>query len=199
MSKLKQVQLAFDFSEPVEAELPVVNEPEIVFVADIKEEKLEIIVEEEVGVMVEEVVTNKVEEVFEKQKSTRGRKSLKEMENEADLIELPDDATLHKKLYYTMSEVTKMFKVNHSLIRFWETEFDILKPRKNKKGDRLFKPEDIKNLEVIYHLLRVKKFTIVGAKDYMKNQKKHLVQFEAIQKLEKLKAFLLEIKAGLQN
>ncbi|MFX6315260.1 MerR family transcriptional regulator, partial [Acinetobacter baumannii] len=82
-----------------------------------------------------------------------------------DLINIPDDETLDKKLYYSISEVAEWFKVNPSLLRFWESEFDILQPRKNRKGDRLFKKEDIKNLELIYYLLRNKKYSIEGAKD----------------------------------
>ena len=78
-------------------------------------------------------------------KRTRGRMALKNMDSGADLIEIPEDEQLFQKMYYSMSEVAGMFKVNQSLIRFWENEFDILKPRKNGKGDRLFRPEDVKN------------------------------------------------------
>jgi DNA-binding transcriptional MerR regulator len=89
--------------------------------------------------------------------------------------------------------------VNTSLIRFWENEFDILKPRKNRKGDRMFRPEDVKNLALIYHLLRQRKYTIDGAKDFIKNNKKKAdTELQLTQTLQKFKSFLLELKANLQ-
>ena len=129
--------------------------------------------------------------------SKRGRKSLKQVAAEADLIEIPMDEILFSKQYYTMGEVSEMFRVNQSLLRFWETEFDILQPRKNKKGDRYFRPIDIKNLHLIYHLLRQKKYTIEGAKEFLKTNKKAEERFEVIQRLQQIKAFLLECKAQL--
>ena len=129
--------------------------------------------------------------------SKRGRKSLKQVAAEADLIEIPEDEVLFSKQYYTMGEVSEMFRVNQSLLRFWETEFDILQPRKNKKGDRYFRPIDIKHLHLIYHLLRQKKYTIEGAKDFLKKNKKVEERFEVIQKLQQIKAFLQEMKAQL--
>jgi DNA-binding transcriptional MerR regulator len=130
-------------------------------------------------------------------KSKRGRKSLKQVSAEADLIEIPADETLFSKQYYTMGEVAEMFRVNQSLLRFWETEFDILQPRKNKKGDRYFRPVDIKNLHLIYHLLRQRKYTIEGAKDFLKKNKKAEERFEAIQRLQEIRAFLQEWKAHI--
>jgi DNA-binding transcriptional MerR regulator len=130
-------------------------------------------------------------------KSKRGRKSLKQATAEADLIDIPDDESLFRKQYYTMGEVAGMFRVNQSLLRFWETEFNILQPRKNKKGDRHFRPVDIKNLHLIYHLLRQRKYTIEGAKEFLKKNKKAEERFEAIQRLQQVKAFLLEWKAQL--
>lgn len=130
-------------------------------------------------------------------KSKRGRKSLKQVAAEADLIEIPGDEVLFSKQYYTMGEVSIMFRVNQSLLRFWETEFDIIQPRKNKKGDRYFRPVDIKNLHLIYHLLRQRKYTIEGAKEFLKKNKKAEERFEAIQRLQQIKAFLLEWKAQL--
>src|SRR5690554_7444778 len=89
-------------------------------------------------------------------------------------INLPD------KLYYSIGEVAKAFDVNTSLIRFWEKEFDILKPKKNAKGDRKFTPQDIKNLELIYHLVKVRGFTLDGAKIQLKeNKTKTLDQFRS--------------------
>lgn len=129
--------------------------------------------------------------------SKRGRKSLKEVSAEAQLIEIPTDEVLFSKQYYTMGEVSEMFRVNQSLLRFWETEFDILQPKKNKKGDRYFRPVDIKNLHLIYHLLRQKKYTIEGAKEFLKKNKKAEDRFEVIQRLQQIKAFLVEWKAQL--
>jgi DNA-binding transcriptional MerR regulator len=68
--------------------------------------------------------------------------------------------------------VAAMFQVNASLLRYWESEFDLLKPRKNKKGDRFFRPDDIKHLKMIHHLLREKKYTIEGARAYLKKSGK---------------------------
>ena len=129
--------------------------------------------------------------------STRGRRSLKEIDINADLVQIPPDEILFQKQYYSIGEVAVMFRENQSLIRYWETEFDILQPRKNRKGDRFFRPIDIKNLVLIYDLLRRRKFTIEGAKDYLKRNKKAEEKFAAIQSLEKVKAFLLELKANL--
>jgi DNA-binding transcriptional MerR regulator len=130
-------------------------------------------------------------------KSKRGRKSLKQVAAEADLIDIPSDEVLFSKQYYTMGEVSGMFRVNQSLLRFWETEFDILQPRKNKKGDRYFRPADIKNLHLIYHLLRQRKYTIEGAKEFLKKNKKAKERFEAIQRLQEIRDFLVEWKASL--
>jgi DNA-binding transcriptional MerR regulator len=132
-----------------------------------------------------------------KEKSTRGRKSLKEMSAGVELIEIPEDAILFQKMYYTIGKVAEMFKVNQSLIRLWENEFDVLKPKKNGKGDRLFRPEDIKNIHLIYHLMRERKYTMEGAKDFIKNNKQANEKFETIESLKKLKGFLIELKANL--
>src|SRR6185369_4239216 len=86
--------------------------------------------------------------------SKRGRISLKEADINADLIQIPPDEILFQKQYYSIGEVAKWFRVNQSLLRYWETEFDILEPRKNRKGDRFFRPVDVKNLQLIYDLLR---------------------------------------------
>ncbi len=129
----------------------------------------------------------------------RGRKSLKEIEAEVDLIEIPEDEILFQKQYYAISEVAGWFRVNTSLLRFWENEFDVLKPRKNRKGDRLFRPEDVKNLQLIYHLLREKKYTIEGAKDYLKTHRKRAdIEMQLTNTLQKFKGFLLDLKANLQ-
>jgi|GEM_PF-106384 len=128
----------------------------------------------------------------------RGRKSFKEIDAEVDLIEIPEDEILFQKQYYPISEVAKWFRVNTSLLRFWENEFDVLKPRKNRKGDRLFRPEDVKNLQLIYQLLRQRKYTIEGAKEYIKtNKKKADLQLQLTTTLQKFRSFLLDLKASL--
>jgi DNA-binding transcriptional MerR regulator len=133
-----------------------------------------------------------------KPKSKRGRKSYKEIDAELDLIEIPEDEVLNQKLYYSITEVARWFRVNASLLRYWENEFDILKPRKNRKGDRLFRPEDIKNLQVIYYLLRNRKFSLEGAKKYLRNNRQQAdVNVQLAQSLTKFRSFLLELKANL--
>lgn len=129
--------------------------------------------------------------------STRGRRSLKSMNEITDHILVPDDEVLFKKQYYAIGEVAAMFRVNQSLIRYWETEFDILKPKKNRKGDRFFRPVDVKNLVLIHDLLRRRKFTIEGAKEYLKKNKNAEEKFAVIQSLENLKSFLLQLKTEL--
>ncbi len=135
-----------------------------------------------------------------RQPGKRGRKSFREIDTEVDLIEIPDEEVLNQKLYYSISEVAGWFKVNTSLLRYWENEFDILQPRKTRKGDRLFRVEDIKNLQLIYFLLRQRKFSIEGARNYLKQNKGQAdVQLQLIQSLTKFKSFLFELKAGLGN
>jgi DNA-binding transcriptional MerR regulator len=112
-------------------------------------------------------------------------------------LDIPEDEILYSKQYYPIGEVAAMFGVNISLIRFWENEFDILKPRKNRKGDRFFRPDDVKNLKLIYFLLKERKYTISGAKSFIKSGKKVNERFEAIESLKNIRAMLLELKAGL--
>ena len=107
-------------------------------------------------------------------------------------VELPE------KLYYGIGEVAEAFGVNTSLIRFWEKEFDIIKPKKNAKGNRKFTPEDIKNLELIYHLVKERGFTLEGAKTHLKEEgRKTLDNFEIIRKLETIKSSLIQLKNQL--
>lgn len=103
-----------------------------------------------------------------------------------------------EKLYYSIGEVAKMFDVNTSLIRFWEKEFDIIKPNKNKKGNRLFTKADVENFHLIYHLVKERGFTLQGAKDQIKgNKEENFEALELVTRLEKVKAFLLEVKEAL--
>ena len=105
---------------------------------------------------------------------------------------------LPPKLYYAIGEVAEAFGVNTSLIRFWEKEFDIIKPKKNAKGNRKFTPEDIKNLELIYHLVKERGFTLEGAKTHLKEEgRKTLDNFEIIRKLETIKSSLIQLKNQL--
>jgi len=107
-------------------------------------------------------------------------------------IELPE------KRYYGIGEVARAFDVNTSLIRFWEKEFDVIQPKKNAKGNRKFTPKDIENLQLIYHLVKERGFTLEGAKTHLKEERqKTLSNFEIIRKLERIKAELIKIKEQL--
>lgn len=108
-------------------------------------------------------------------------------------IELSKD-----KRYYSIGEIAKAFDVNASLIRFWDKEFEILKPKKNAKGNRMFTPEDVTHLKLIYHLVKERGFTLEGARTHLKEgQKKTLDKFEIINKLEAIKMQLNAIKSEL--
>ncbi|MDJ0644521.1 MAG: MerR family transcriptional regulator [Flavobacteriaceae bacterium] len=107
-------------------------------------------------------------------------------------INLPD------KRYYKIGEVAKAFNVNASLIRFWDKEFDIIKPKKNAKGNRMFTSEDIKNLQMIYHLVKEKGFTLDGARTKLKeNPEKLKENHSIIARLEAIKDELIQIKNQL--
>ncbi len=103
-----------------------------------------------------------------------------------------------EKLYYSIGEVADMFKVNTSLIRYWEKEFDIIRPKKNNKGNRLFTPEDIDNFHIIYYLVKERGMTLKGAKKKMSENKEDTVQnFEVVKSLQNIKEMLLEVKEML--
>ncbi|MDT7830947.1 MerR family transcriptional regulator [Flavobacteriaceae bacterium S356] len=105
---------------------------------------------------------------------------------------------LPEKRYYKIGEVAKAFSVNTSLIRFWEKEFDIIKPKKNKKGNRLFTPDDISNFKLIYNLVKERGFTLEGAKQKLKKNPEGVVNnHEIISRLEAVKAELIKIKNQL--
>ena len=186
-------QITFDFTSVDEpAPIPVV--PAVPEEAVIQEEPVPVT---EVAVLPAKIKRSSVSA------GKRGRKSLKDISLDADLVQVPEDEVLFKKQYYSIGDVALMFRENQSLIRYWETEFDLLQPRKNRKGDRFFRPIDIKNLVLIYDLLRRRKFTIEGAKDFLKRNNaqnqagKGEDKFALIQSLQKIKGFLLEIKANL--
>ncbi len=103
-----------------------------------------------------------------------------------------------EKLYYSIGEVAKIFDVNTSLIRFWEKEFDVIKPKKNKKGNRFFTKQDIDNFHLIYHLVKERGMTLQGAKKKLKENKDDtLNNFEIVKSLSEIKNLLLEIKDSL--
>ena len=105
---------------------------------------------------------------------------------------------LPEKRYYKIGEVAKAFSVNTSLIRFWEKEFDIIKPKKNAKGNRLFTPEDISNFKLIYNLVKERGFSLKGAKQKLKENPQGIVNnHEIISRLEAVKAELIKIKNQL--
>lgn len=105
-----------------------------------------------------------------------------------------------EKLYYSIGEVAEMLNVNASLLRYWEREFDILKPKKNAKGDRFFTKSDIEKIKLIYHLVREKGYTLEGAKARLKgNTGQEEKKFKLIEKLKKVKGFLVELKDELDR
>lgn len=195
-------QITFDFSAPPDP----VPEPEKEVVSS-TEASADEVLPEIIGADEEEVISfvskadpsvSPVTTVKERKPlSNRGRRSLKDTGLPPEHLSIPDDEELFRKQYYSIGEVAGMFSEKQSLIRYWETEFDILQPRKNKKGDRFFRPVDVKNLALIYDLLRRRKFTIEGAKDFLRKNKKADERFEMIRSLERMRQFFLELKAGL--
>jgi DNA-binding transcriptional MerR regulator len=109
---------------------------------------------------------------------------------------MPYKEKVIEKKYFSIGEVAEMLDVATSLIRFWESEFDIIKPKKNRKGNRQFTREDIDNVKLIYHLVKEKGYTLQGAKDLLKDGNDVLKEkIEIINSLKKVKSFLIEIRA----
>ena len=108
-------------------------------------------------------------------------------------FELPD------KLYYSIGEVAKAFNVNASLLRFWEKEFDVISPKKNKKGNRYFTPEDIKNLKLIYHLVKERGYTLEGAKVALQEKVTIKQDVELITRMEYIRAELVKLKESFDS
>ncbi len=128
----------------------------------------------------------------------RGRKSFASMEGDMEKLQVPSPDELAKKLYYPIGEVAVWFNVNTSLIRYWEKEFKQLQPRKTRKGDRLFRAQDIEFLKQIYYLLREKKYSIDGAKTYLQNNKEKAEKDIALlNSLKNIKSFLVSLKSSL--
>lgn len=166
------------------------------------EKPFEFIASETSTLVFENIHLSQHQNVQEKQKLTK--KISKPTKINPEILgnhnpEIPEDDKLYTKRYYSIGEVAAMFKVNTSLIRFWENEFEFIKPHKTGKGDRLFTGDDVKNIHLIYHLLREKKYTIEGAKDYLRNNKKSSEKFEVINQLQQLKQFLLQITTDLKK
>jgi DNA-binding transcriptional MerR regulator len=111
---------------------------------------------------------------------------------------MPYKETKVEKLYFTISEVAGMFNVNASLIRYWEKEFDIIQPRKNKKGTRFFTKQDIDNFHLIYNLVKERGMTLKGAQKKLKDSRDEATNnFEIIKSLKEIKEMLIEIKEEL--
>ena len=103
-----------------------------------------------------------------------------------------------EKLFYSIGETAKMFDVNVSLIRFWEKKFDILKPKKNKKGNRMFTKKDMDNLTIIYHLVKERGFTLEGAKQKLKENKGDTIDnIEIVNHLKDIRGFLVRLRQEL--
>ena len=104
-----------------------------------------------------------------------------------------------EKLFYSMGEVAEMFDVNASLIRHWESQFSVIRPKRNKKGNRLFSPQDVENLKLIYHLVKEKGMTLKGAQMKLRENKAETeTNFEVVKRLKAIKEELLQIKDQLQ-
>jgi len=106
-----------------------------------------------------------------------------------------------KKMFYSMGEVAEMFDVKPSLLRHWEAKFDILRPHKNKKGNRMFTPEDVENLKLIYHLVKERGMTLAGAAQYLKNGITDSMRrdMELLDRLQKIRAELVEVREQLKD
>ena len=106
----------------------------------------------------------------------------------------------YEKLYYRIGEVAEMFNVNASLIRYWESEFSVLRPRKSTKGNRMFPQRDLRYLRMIYQLVKVQGYTLQGAKDALKKDFDQLERKTTVlMTLEKTKKFLLELDKELEK
>ncbi|HDR89829.1 MAG TPA: MerR family transcriptional regulator [Bacteroidetes bacterium] len=103
-----------------------------------------------------------------------------------------------EKVFYTIGEVAEMFHVNTSLVRYWEKEFDIIKPKKNKKGNRLFTPQDVQNFHLIYHLVKEKGMTLKGARKKLRENREDTVNnFQVIESLQNIRKMLIDIRDSL--
>lgn len=105
-----------------------------------------------------------------------------------------------EKMYFTIGEVARLFRVNTSLIRFWENEFEIIKPHRNKKGNRFFTRADVDNFHIIYNLVKERGYTLQGAKEKLKNNPQDVLnEFELIKTLKNMREFLVKIRESLDK
>ncbi len=105
-----------------------------------------------------------------------------------------------EKVFYPIGEVAELFQVNTSTIRFWENEFDVIKPQKNKKGNRLFTKEDIEQIKLIYHLIKERGLTLKGAKQKLKdNREETLDNHELVDRLTNIRQMLIEIRDEMDD
>jgi DNA-binding transcriptional MerR regulator len=209
----EQFQFAFDFfGEPEkpaeetsattsEAAAPPTEEARAPGTLPVAEEPMEVFFPEPVELPAVELPAEflsgaRLSTNLSKPKSKRGRKSQKAMAEEVAGVQVPPDEELNKKQYYGISEVAAMFGVNTSLLRYWESEFNF-QLRKNRKGDRFFTPQEIKTVQLIHDLLRRRKFTIDGARDFLKKNKGADQRYELIQSMTRLKSFMMELKAQI--
>ena len=187
----KRVHTLFDLPEP---------QPELF--SDTPEQTIEVhTLEEEEAALPQHPQTGIFLEIkpesAEKPKSGRGRKSSRDLAATGDQLMIPEDPILFSKPFYGIGEVAAMFRITTSQIRYWESEFDVLEPRKNAKDETFYRPEDIKTLLDIYDLLRNKKMTIEAARVQLKKSDTSDQKQEVIRQLEQLKRFLQEMKADL--
>ena len=106
-----------------------------------------------------------------------------------------------EKLFYSMGEVAEMFDVNASLIRHWESQFSVIRPKRNKKGNRLFSPRDVENLKLIYHLVKERGMTLEGAKKALRQQPAEggmERDAELMERLQRIRALLVEVREDLK-
>ena len=183
------------------AEKSVAKKP-VQFIAAHQETSTSIVAEEKAAIVINDTIpsVSRTPMNFGKNNAThkRGRKSFASMEGDIDKLQVPSSDELAKKLYYPIGEVAVWFNVNTSLIRYWEKEFKQLQPRKTRKGDRLFRAQDIEFLKQIYYLLREKKYSIDGAKTYLKNNKEKAEKDLALlNNLKNIKNFLISLKSSL--
>ncbi|WP_268036224.1 MerR family transcriptional regulator [Algoriphagus sp. PAP.12] len=100
-----------------------------------------------------------------------------------------------EKKYYSIGEVAQQFKVAPSLIRYWEGEFDIIRPKKDKKGNRRYTKDDIQKIKYIFHLVKEKGYTLEGAREVIAQGKEQgFNKVEAVQKLQEIKDFLINLR-----
>lgn len=105
-----------------------------------------------------------------------------------------------QKLFYSIGEVAKMYNVNASLIRYWDKEFDIIKPQRNKKGNRMFTADDVENFHIIYHLVKERGMTLEGAKRKLHDNREDTINnIEIVRSLQALKDFLLTVHKNLET